>query len=193
EGNRLNVDDGRLANGHDDGRWSEVIALYCGLATTSAVRALLESLVAREDSRLLSSVLTEAYLSAGSDLSKDSQFRRKILERIAVAPHAPPAGNLNRFSFEEIAPLANECVGMVRSSLGVSEAHKWLREKPQALNWDRQCLKLKDWRKLSPNNLGELLHLVHAFGPEPVVAQVASDAAIYKQQGPSFPAWSEES
>ena len=42
EGNRLGIDPEILAREHHDGRWREVIALYCGLAPAPAVRTMLE-------------------------------------------------------------------------------------------------------------------------------------------------------
>jgi hypothetical protein len=106
EGNWRDVDVERLAKEHEDGRWSEVIALYCGLAPSPAVRSLIERLVAQSDTLFLSTVLTEAYLSAGPDLSQDSRLRRRVLERIAIAPASRWPGNLQRFPTDEVAPIA---------------------------------------------------------------------------------------
>lgn len=67
EGNRLSIDVGRLVLEHNDARWHEVIALYSGLATTPAVREMIERLIAGRDTDSLSTVLAEAYLLAGPE------------------------------------------------------------------------------------------------------------------------------
>jgi hypothetical protein len=90
EGNRLDFDANRLAREHADGRWKEVIALYCGLASTAFARTMIEKLSDQPDSLELASVLTEAYLSAGPELLQDATFRRRVLERIAIAPSDIP-------------------------------------------------------------------------------------------------------
>ncbi|HXH09222.1 MAG TPA: NACHT domain-containing protein [Alphaproteobacteria bacterium] len=86
EGNRLGIDIQRLVSNHNDGRWNEVIALYCGLAPALAACKMIKYLIAQPDTPTLSTVLKEAYLSAGMELSRDSALRRRVLERIAVAP-----------------------------------------------------------------------------------------------------------
>ncbi len=86
EGNRLGIDAKRLVHEHGDGRWNEVIALYCGLAPAPVARAMIERLICQPDSLSLSTVLAEAYLSVGPELSQDTEFRRRVLERIALAP-----------------------------------------------------------------------------------------------------------
>ncbi len=68
EGNRLGVHAVRLIDEHDDGRWKEVIALYCGLAPAPAVRTMLQSLISQPDTLSLSTVLADAYLSAGPEV-----------------------------------------------------------------------------------------------------------------------------
>jgi hypothetical protein len=183
EGNRLNVDAQRLTKEHNDGRWSEVIALYCGLATAAGVRTLLDLLVEQPDTNLLSTVLSEAYLSAGPELTQDLPLRRKVLERIAIAPALPPY-NLAKFLPDEIAPLANECVG--GTGTGLSESFRWLQRNPEAVNFEIQARKLKSRRKLSPKGISELLYLVHAFGSESELMQLASDVAIYEERGPTL-------
>lgn len=85
EGNRLSINAERLVREHDDGRWNEVIALYCGLAPVPAARAMIERLIAQPDSFALSGVLVEAYLSAALELSQDHQLRHRVQERIAIA------------------------------------------------------------------------------------------------------------
>ncbi len=41
-GNGLHIHPNQLVEEHDDSRWKKVIPLYCGLATTSTIRNLIE-------------------------------------------------------------------------------------------------------------------------------------------------------
>ncbi|MCP4460064.1 MAG: NACHT domain-containing protein, partial [Cytophagales bacterium] len=104
EGNQIGINAEQLVNEHDDARWKEVIALYCGIAPAPIACAVIEQLIAHNDTKALSSVLADAYLSAGQELFQDHAFRQKVLERIAVAPNNYA---LKYFSNEEVAPIAN--------------------------------------------------------------------------------------
>ena len=86
EGNSLGMDMERLVKEHADGRWNEVIALYCGLAPAPAARAMIERLIHQPDSVALATVLEEAYLSAGPELTSEASLCREVLQRIARAP-----------------------------------------------------------------------------------------------------------
>jgi predicted NACHT family NTPase len=112
EGNRHGIDTERLIWDHNDGRWQEVIALYCGQAPTPAARRVIELPVSQPNTSTLSTVLAEAYLSAGPELSQDKAFRRRVLERSAIA--ATPQGpepRLMRFPPDEVAPIAHRLRG----------------------------------------------------------------------------------
>lgn len=111
---------------HAEGRWQEVIALYCGLATTPAATAMVEGLAACPDSNSLATVLAEAYLSSGPELSQDSKFRTKVLRRIAVAPTTIYKSPLDRFPQQEVGAIANQALCTILAS-DVSEAHTWIR------------------------------------------------------------------
>ena len=80
---RLTLADTASSN---DGRWKEVIALYCGLAPAPAARSMIQNLINQPDTLSLSTVLADAYLSAGPEVLQDDQFRHQVLERIALAP-----------------------------------------------------------------------------------------------------------
>jgi len=115
EGNQMGVDAKRLVQKHADGRWKEVIALYCGLATTSAARTIIEQLIAQEDTEALSDVLAQAYLATGQKFTLDHGFRQKVLERIAVLPSSRRPV-LEHFPEEEVAPIANRFLGTIESN-----------------------------------------------------------------------------
>jgi hypothetical protein len=79
------------------------------------------------------------------------------------------SGNLQRFPGDEVAPIANEFIGKIRSNWGISETHRWFSDNNnnEVLDKQLQFKKLKNWEALSPNGLGELIHLLHAHGGKP--------------------------
>ena len=180
EGNRCGVDVERLVHEHNDGRWQEVIALYCGLAPTPAARDLIEQLTVREDTKSLSTVLAEAYLSAGAEMAQDREFRRQVLERIAIAPGTGFA--LDRFHQDEVAPIANLCVGKIESE--ISESYRWLIGRLQLLDVDILVKRLRLWQTMNPFQIAELVCLLHAGCPDPLLAKIAADAGVYAAAGP---------
>jgi hypothetical protein len=89
EGNQRRTNIDRLIGEHSDGRWHEVIALYCAIAPTSGARNTIARLMAQPNTGSLATVLAEAYQAAGLELSQDRPFRLRILERIAISPAQP--------------------------------------------------------------------------------------------------------
>lgn len=186
EGNRLGVDREQLVQEHDDSRWKEVIALYSGLATTPAVRNLIEQLIAQPDTESLSEVLTEAYLSAGLELAQDQDLRRQVLERVAIAPGSFRTESLNRFPLDEVAPIANALVGDIRSKIRLSESHIFLSLNPTIVNIKLLLEKLKTWEDKNPFQLSEIVHLLHKTAPDEILAEIAKMTDLYTSSGPNF-------
>lgn len=187
EGNRVGVDTEQLVREHDDGRWKEVIALYSGLATTPAVRDLIEQLIAQPDTEFLSGVLTEAYLSGGSELAQDKHLRRRVLERVAIAP-ADSFGreSLNRFPLEEVAPIANAFVGEIRSNIILSESYRLLSLNPAVIDINILLKKLQTWQNKNPFQLSEIIHLLHKSAHDKILAEIATITDLYASFGPIF-------
>jgi len=75
EGNKLDIDAARLVREHDDSRWREVIALYCGLAPAPMVGLVIDGLIDSTDTEALGEVLTDAYLSSGPEIAQDRDLR----------------------------------------------------------------------------------------------------------------------
>jgi energy-coupling factor transporter ATP-binding protein EcfA2 len=87
EGNKCGIDIERLISEVDDGRWQEVIPLYCGLATAPDARRMIERLIAQPFKETVSNfslVLGEAYLSAGPEILGDAELRYRVLHRILL-------------------------------------------------------------------------------------------------------------
>jgi hypothetical protein len=186
EGNQLGIDAERLVREHDDGRWKEVIALYCGLTTTPAVRDLIERLIAQPDTESLAEVLAEAYLSTGSELAQDRDLRRRVLERVAIAPRSWDAQALNRFPKEEVAPIAHALVGTIQSSFTTSESHRWLTAHPELVEATSVWKRLQAWQSMTPMQLSELVHLLHKFAPDEMLTEIVKFPSLYTSIGPIF-------
>lgn len=187
EGNKLNIDASRLVHEHSDGRWGEVIALYCGSVSAKAASEMIKQLIEQPDTKELSLILTEVYLSSGPKLAQDSELRRKVLERIAVAPYTGLRSQLNRFPSNEVAPIANSSVGKLVSDNFLSESYSWLIDgHPDLIDEAAILPRLQKWRELSPTQITELIHILHAFGSSRVLSEMATDPDMYEAPGPEF-------
>jgi hypothetical protein len=185
EGNKSDINAERLAREHNDGRWKEVIALYCGSASTTAARKMIGRLIAQPNTLALSEVLAEAYLSSGPELSQDKKLRWKVLERIAVAPQSRPS-QLSRFPSEEVAPIASFRAGKIKSKNALSESYRWLYEHPNALNENMLFEQLQDWRTMSAVQVCELNSLLHRYGSSSTLIKIADDTDMYMAAGIEF-------
>lgn len=185
EGNTIGIDAESLAREHADGRWNEVIALYCGLAPATQVRALVELLVEEKFSLMLAEVLTEAYLAAGQHLSQDIDLRLRIITRIARLPRSFPSV-LDRFDPDHVAPVANDWVGKGRPIGLGSEAFGWLMEHPEHVDLLSLQLpqRLREWRALDPVHRAELMYLAHRHESDTFIAELAGQSDLYKSKGP---------
>lgn len=181
EGNLLGIDAKRLVSEHADPRWKEVIALYCGLAPASAAIAVIKGLVNQPNSDVLSSVLAEAYLSCGSEVHKNSELRRQVLERIACAPESR---QMFRFPVHEIAPIANRFVGCTGASVDLSESFRWLQGNPDTLKEHVLIERIKQWRDKSSSEVAELNLLLHFFGSNDALLEVSVEADMYASEIP---------
>lgn len=186
EGNQLGVTVEQLVKEHDDGRWKEVIALYCGLAVKPSVRDLIEKLISQPDTESLAEVLTEAYFAGGSELLQDINLRQRVIERVAVAPVSFQSKPLDRFPQEEVVPKANNLLGAIKSNIAISESHRYLNEKPQLINMKTLREKMQFWQNKNPFQLGEICHLVHKFAHDEILIELANKPEFYCYKGATF-------
>jgi hypothetical protein len=187
EGNQLRFDFKQLVREHSDGLWQEVIALYCGLTPAAAARDMIESLIAAQDTYTLAVVLAEAYFAAGPELVQDDDLRRRVLERIALAPRELEGGStLERFTTDEVAPIVNLCIGWINSELDLSGAFAWLLTHPKQIHMETLTIQLREWRKMNSMQLTELLFLLHVYGSDAILTEIAMDASIYTAPGLKF-------
>ena len=186
EGNNLKIDAMLLANEHADGRWNEVIALYCGLTPAPAARQMIDLLIAQPDTETLSHVLTEAYRSVCPELSQDHKLCIKALERIALTPVSRSLIHLSSFPNEQVEPIANSAIGRIVSTIGISQAYFWLLEHKDFLNVANIEERLKSWRTLTAGQISELLVLFTQFAADEDLGQLASDSELFTSPGPRF-------
>lgn len=185
EGNRLGIDKQRLVKEHDDGRWHEVIALYCGLANTPATRDMLEGLITHPDTRFLSEVLAEAFFASRPEIVQDQALRRQVIKRIAKAPNTIHP-KLNQFPPGEVAPIANRSIGSTKSFSTLSESFYWLHKGPEFLDVTILNQKLQSWKEMNPFQLTEVIHLLHQYGSDAFLKKMAAKYEIYLSPGPKF-------
>jgi NACHT domain len=184
EGNRRGIDPETLAREHHDGRWKEVIALYCGLAPAPSARSMLERLVAQDDSREIADVLAEAYFISGPEIQEDRDLRTRIVERLARAPGWQRV--LSRFAAQDVAPLANSAIGTIRTNHTTSEAFVWLGENRKHLDRARLRKRILDRTTENSLQLCELIYTAFSRLDCEDLARLADDAALLSSRGPEF-------
>jgi NACHT domain len=187
EGNQVGIDTNQLVQEHNDGRWKEVTALYCGLATTPAVQNLIEQLIDQTDTESLAEVLTEAYLSTESRLARNRELRQKILKRVALSPGSFSligSESLSRFPADEVGLIANMLVGNIQSCIRASQSYWWLLKNPDYIDMNYLVNQLKEWKKLHPNQIAELFYLIHEFAEDQMLEEIEKE--IFSLEGPNF-------
>jgi hypothetical protein len=143
---------------------------------------MINKLITREDSRTLSTLLTEAYFSAGPELKMDGKFRQKLIKRIAVAPIDD---NLKRFPSKEVAPIAKVSIGKIKSK-NLSEASFWIFGNKNQFDEKYFFKSFQGWRKMNPFQLSEFIWLFHSFASNETLIKIASFPDIYSAPGPNF-------
>lgn len=181
-GNQRGLDVDQFVREHDDARWREVIALYCGSAPPRESRRLVELLLQQQDTLAHSTVLGEAYLSSAAEVLRDQPLRKRVIERIAIAPTMGPT--LGSFPDAEVADISNAAIGATGSELGVSGAFRWFQEHPRALNARALARLVQHWERMSPFQATEIMFLLHGFAPPRVLAGLP--AQWYWAPGPQF-------
>ena len=179
EGNHQSIDPERLVQEHNDGRWHEVIALFCGLTPAPAAQKMIESLIEGPNTEALAIVLAEAYFSAKPELSRGSELRKRVIERIALSPHTSPANQLERFEEAEIKETVNSSIARIRGDLATSEAYKLLLRKPDLVDIPILAKRLKGFRDMTPVQLAESVHLLHYYGSNSVLLTMASHRIVF--------------
>ena len=71
-------------------------------------------------------------------------------------------------------------IGKTSEGHGISEAISWLLSHRQLVNVTALTGRLRGWRRMRPNQVSELILLVHAYSPDTVLAEMASDNDVYK-------------
>ena len=181
EDNLLKIDYKRLADEHSDSRWKEVIALYCGLTPANAAKNMIKEIMEQENTMEISSVLTESYFVSEQEMLEDRDFRKSVIERVAVSPYQYQS-MLKRFLFDEVKSIANQSLcenKYFKEHTDLCEAFYWLHRNHSEINLEMLIHLLEDWKNLHPYKLTELLSLVHFCGDDVIINQISNIKKIY--------------
>ena len=185
EGNHLGLDIEGVIEHHSDGRWIEVIALYCGSVPTPTAHQAIEHLIVHPDTASLSTVLRVAYLSSNQAFLEDQALRKRVIRRIAIAPYDTP-GNLDIFPRAEVAPIAYDCLGKIETDISLSETLLWLADNADLLDVAMIFSRFQQWPEMKAHQISEYVLLLHTFGSEDILAEMARDSSLYLAPGPVY-------
>jgi NACHT domain len=182
EGNHRQIDADQLVRECGDGRWKEVIALYCGLASARGARAVIESLIKQPDNSQFAEVLAESFLSSSFELTNDKRLRAIVLKRIAVAPSPGIVTQLKRFGMEEASFAANRAIGETGShEFELSQAFWWLSSNPKQVDTRFFSKRLNNWKGLNSAQTFEVVFLIHSAASEEWLEQLEVERALYER------------
>lgn len=175
EGNNLKITPEKLCIECDDGRWKEVIALYCGIASAPMAIKMLKTLIKQKDSTPLESVITEAYLSSSAKLSTETKLRKNILNRIAICTLGDST-SLDKFPIDEVTPIANSTLGKSKSN--ITNSYFWIAKNPKKLNQRKIISKFRNRANLHPIQTAEIFLTICAYSKESDLKIVAESNII---------------
>jgi hypothetical protein len=186
EGNHRDVNIAKIIREHADGPWDEVISLYCGLASASEARRAIDLLLSAKESTNLGGILADAYISTGSKISQDRSLRKKVIVRVATAPPMLNQQGLERFPEDEASQVANQVIGQTISTLGTSEACRFLLQNADRIDQPQFQRRLRSWHKLSVVGRSELIYLSFRQLATMEKVRLHIPAECYSSPGPSF-------
>jgi len=178
EGNLREIDATQLAREYSDGRWNEVIALYCGLAPNAAVRHLLNSLLKQPESEALAEVLTEAIVAAEPLLLRSGDFCEEVITRIARCPGDTWPPVIDRLPPGRVEHVAHKVIGVSAGPKIFSQAHHWLIQHSALVDGKQLAKRLMNWRKLRIQGLTELIHVCYRFVDDKTLQLLVDDVAV---------------
>jgi hypothetical protein len=153
---------------------------------------MIEELIAQQDTRELSTVLADAYLSSVSEINQDVTLRHKVIERIAISPMPNDwrRESLGRFDIEEVAPIANKYLGRIESNITRSESYRWLIDHHQNLNSTVILKHFEEWNVMTPTQLEETIYLLYHIAPDEVLERLTEHESLYTTH---FVGWGKDS
>jgi hypothetical protein len=185
EGNQRKITATQLANEYADGRWGEVIALYCGISSVTASREMIKMLIIEKGIKGLSRVLTESFLSSPEEISSDKQLKQQVIKKISMLQPYIGTSQLARFPDEDVAFIANQTfIDMDYDQ--VIEAYIWLYNHSDSVNSDYLFEELSNWKNLNPKKVSLLLIIAHKNFPDPLLAKIAEDRELYEVKSGSY-------
>jgi NACHT domain len=165
--------------------WDQRRGIHSDFALDEKLRACREvALAMQADDR--AEYETEKVKEIFTAVLGDDARAAKLLEQIAIgAASRGPQPALMRFLPDEVAPIANRLIGKIQSN-HISESHHWLLDHPERIQPEILAKRLRKWRSMSPFQATELIHLLHASGPNTLLVEMAANTDMYTATGPSF-------
>jgi len=143
-------------------------------------------LLSAKESTNLGGILADAYVSAGSKVSQDPSLRKKVIERVAMAPPILNQQGLERFPEGEARQVANRVIGRTTSTIGTSEACRFLLQNADRIDQPQFQRRLRSWHKLSVVGRSELIYLSFRQLATMGKVRLHIPAECYSSPGPSF-------
>jgi hypothetical protein len=113
------------------------------------------------------------------------KFRKRVLERIAVAPHSQ-ACQLERFQLEEVVPIANDSISKIEGDISLSESYEFLHKMPELIDKRILYSRFKNWHEMTAMQISELNILLHGYGSSHMLHELAENKDLYSAPGPKF-------
>lgn len=146
----------------DDGRWQEVIPLYCGVATRNEVSTFLKSLASQSDSPNLGFILCESYGTAAREVGRDLELHDLVAAR-ALRSKGFSDVRVEVFQSDRLRKLVNETVHSLEDrGHELTVAFEWLLFHPDEINWNGIAVRLKK-TFVSEYQFLETVHLIVRF------------------------------
>ena len=82
--------------------------------------------------------------------------------------------------------LLPRSLGAIESDINISGSYYWLRDHSKRLDLSLLLEKLRAWKDMNPFQFAELINIVHGYGSDSLLLEMAADKKMYAAPGPSF-------
>lgn len=185
EGNHIGLDENKLVEEHYDGRWREVIPLYCGSAPVNLKRNLIEMLMDVDANIRSGSVLADSFMASGAEITQDSELRDRVLRYVALSGDGPFISPLTKFPLEEASVCANECLGASENISYVTNVFSFFNRHNGMIDFEAIKIgeKIGNWKKSDKIHIYDLLLVVFGYGGKSEIESIFEHKVIPRIPG----------